>query len=104
MALEVRISNHSELAHAQLYQIDGVTFWGRLEVPNIQPDQSDVRHTLTENDRMDYLASRYYGDPRLKYVIMKLNDMWLEPNDLIPGVEIRIPRFERLRSEGIVGR
>lgn len=102
---QVRYDVSSELNHASLVQIGPVVFFTRVEAPQILPDKTDQFHTVTENDRLDNIAAFYYGGrPRMKWVIARANDIWLEPLDLVPGMTLRIPTQDRLRREGVVFR
>lgn len=100
--MAIRISARSELVHAQLVKILEVTFWGRMEPAVIEPADDDLIYNLRDVDRLDNLSSQFYGDPRLRWVLMRANDMFLEPNDVIPGEDIRVPSFTRLRRQGFV--
>lgn len=100
--MPARISARSELVHARLVQVAEVTFWTRAEPPVIDPADDDLIYSLTSLDRLDNLAYRFYGEPRLRWVIMRMNGIFLDPNDVIPGEDIRVPTFARLRREGLV--
>lgn len=97
-----RINARSELLHARLHRVDEVVFWGTTEPPEIAPADDDLLYTVTEIDRIDNLAFAFYGDEHLEWVIKRANGIYLIPNDMRPGDEIRIPSFERLLREGIV--
>jgi len=97
-----RINPRSELIHARLLQRYEVLWWGNSEPPVIEPDITDRLHTVVEGDRIDNIAFRYYGDTRMKWTIMHLNNIYLIPNDLVPGMELRIPAFGRLTELGLV--
>lgn len=103
----VRYSASSELTHSEYVELvgtaDSAVFWRRVEAPVIEPDSTDILHIVADIDRLDNLAAFYYGGRSdMKWVIARANGIRLEPLDLIPGVEIRIPTQDRLRREGIV--
>lgn len=98
----VRHDEDSELIHAQFLRVEDVTFFDRTQPPAITPDKTDLLHVVREGDILDNMAKAAYGNERLKWVIQWVNDIRLEPVDLIPGEEIRIPTRERLRKLGLV--
>lgn len=44
-----------------------------------------------ENDRLDNLANRFLSNPSLWYKIMDINPNIIDPTNLVPGTQIRIP-------------
>jgi hypothetical protein len=44
-----------------------------------------------ENDRLDNLANRFLSNPSLWYKIMDINPNIIDPTNLAPGTQIRIP-------------
>lgn len=69
---------------------DGVTR------PTIYADGSPTfppfrNHIVTEGDRFDLLAYRFLGNPELWWHIADANPEVFYPEDLIPGMTIRIP-------------
>lgn len=102
--MAVRANNRSALMHAFAVTFKDVRFYSRMEVPEIKPAQDDVLHVVKDHDRLDNLASIYYGTPFLTWVLARANGIWLEPNELVPGVELRIPTIDRLRAEGVLPR
>lgn len=49
-------------------------------------------YSVTENDRIENIAARTIGNPNMWWKIMDLNPEVLNPFDLTPGLQIRIPR------------
>ena len=50
------------------------------------------QHTLTEGERLDHLASRYYRDPERFWRICDANEaMWPEDLTADPGDQVDIP-------------
>lgn len=99
-----RIHARSELIHSAVFVVEDVSFWLRTEPPKIEPSSDDFIYVVAEQDILDNLASQFYGEPRMRWVIKRINNIWLEPNELIPGAELRIPSIARLRREGVVAR
>jgi hypothetical protein len=44
-----------------------------------------------ENDRLDNLANRFLSNPGLWYKIMDINPELIDPTNIAPGTQIRIP-------------
>jgi nucleoid-associated protein YgaU len=66
-----------------------------LEI-KLQPD--DRFHEVIAGERLDQLAYKYLGDPRLWWVIVEANDIaW--PLDLEPGTVLRIPSLETVEMK-----
>jgi hypothetical protein len=88
------VSEHVSLAE------DGKTF-SYFELPEypVIPDQDDdILHVVTNADRPDKLASTFYGEPRLWWVIAVKNG-WDQPaTSLNPGDEITIPSPRYVRE------
>lgn len=49
-------------------------------------------YEVTENDRIENIAARTIGDPNLWWQIMDINPEVLNPFELEPGLQLRIPR------------
>jgi hypothetical protein len=91
--MAVKVALHSRLRFADLFIIDSVEHWDILDLPTIVPQQDDVRYQVKRGavERIDRLASRFYGDSRLWWVIAAANDMEIVPTDLNEGEIITIP-------------
>lgn len=55
------------------------------------------RHTLSEGERLEQLAHRFYRDPTMWWVIAVANPEILYPDQIPGGTEIRIPLAAALR-------
>lgn len=49
-------------------------------------------YEVTENDRIEGIATRTLGNPTLWWQIMDINPDVLNPFELTPGLQLRIPR------------
>ena len=49
-------------------------------------------YEVTENDRIENIATKTIGDPNLWWQIMDINPEVINPFELKPGLQIRIPR------------
>ena len=43
-----------------------------------------------ETDRIDNVATRFYGEPNLWWVILDMNPEILNPQNIPPGTQLRI--------------
>ena len=89
--MSVQISKNSRLSFATLLQVDGVTFWDTLDLPTIPVNADDLFYTVMTGDRIDTIATKFYGDPVLWWVVAAANDMEIIPTALNEGTQIRIP-------------
>ncbi len=62
----------------------------------IESAQDDVILIANEGDRLDILASRFYGSPRLWFVIASVNNLTNGSMHIKPGTSIRIPAKNRV--------
>lgn len=53
--------------------------------------QSYFIYEWVETDRLDNLATRYFGDPALWWEILDINPEIINPITIAPGTQIRIP-------------
>ena len=56
----------------------------------------DQFHTVVEGDLLSDLAFLYYGDPILWYIIADANNIFNPFDDLVSGINLRIPPAEQL--------
>lgn len=48
-------------------------------------------YVWTEMDRLDIVANKYLGDSQLWWQIMDINPELIDPFDIAPGTQVRIP-------------
>jgi hypothetical protein len=89
MAVDIRSS--SRLKFADLLIVDDVEFWDTLVLPDPVSRQDDIIHVVSQTDRIDLIADRYYQDAGLWWVIAWANNLDILPTDLNEGAQIRIP-------------
>ena len=53
---------------------------------------SFLLYTWKESDRIDRIAARFGVGPNEWWRVMDLNPMIVDPNDIRPGQQIRVPR------------
>lgn len=67
--------------------------------PNIDPSDSDLYILTEETDRLDLLAQKYYGNPKMWWVIATTNNLNDANLYVKPGTQLRIPiRIEQIMS------
>lgn len=85
------VVSNSPLRFAELVTADGVTFWDVVDLPTIVSQPDDLTYQVMSPDRIDTIASKFYGDPVLWWVVALANDMELLPDALYAGQILRIP-------------
>ena len=92
--MAVRIKKNSHLRFSDLVVIDGYEFWDTAILPDekiLARREGDINYQLKVDDHIDTLAYTYYGDPVRWWVIAVANKMEDIPTALVPGLVIRIP-------------
>jgi hypothetical protein len=89
--MTVRVVTKSRLQFVDLFDVDGYEFWDLSILPQIPPQVDDSRYQVTGPDRIDNLAQKFYGDPRLWWVIAVANNLEIIPTTLNVGMKLRIP-------------
>jgi hypothetical protein len=65
--------------------------YNTILLPYIEPLDSDILIITEEEDRLDLLASQFYDDARLWWVIALYNNLTDIDTKLEPGLQLRIP-------------
>ena len=60
--------------------------------PKIQPEDSDTYIITNIGDRLDLLASKYYDDVNLWWIIAQANQIGKGTLNIVPGTQLRIPQ------------
>lgn len=89
--MSVSLTRFSRLKFANLLSEEGFEFWQTLYATEIGVHGDDVTYIIRQNDRIDRLASSFYGDPVLWWVIALANNLEFLPTDLMEGQTLRIP-------------
>jgi hypothetical protein len=87
------------LRWARLITIDGVEHWEMPVYPKIDPAPDDSRHVVDQNDRIDKLALRFYGDMGLWWILAIANDLELLPDNMHANQVLKVPSQKRVFSE-----
>ena len=93
--MSVRIVSNSRLRFADLLIAEDVEFWELLDLPEIPISTDDLTYQVKGGERIDRLATRFYGSPHLWWVIAIANGLEILPTDLNEGdiISIPSPRF-----------
>lgn len=89
--MPVSLSSKSRLRFKEFLSIYDVEFWELDALPTIPESPADYYYYVTMQDRIDLLATRFYGDPNLWWVIAAANNLDILPTNLVEGTTIRIP-------------
>ena len=73
---------------------NGKLVYKNIEYPDIPIQTSDIYIISKSTDRLDLLASDYYNDSKLWWVISRANPDKISKDSFFirPGLQIRIPR------------
>ena len=64
-----------------------------LALRAIAPDASALEHTVSDGERLDTLAARFYGEPTRYWLVLDANPDTLNPLELLePGRAIHVPK------------
>jgi len=66
-------------------------YLGSLIYPKIKPNDNDMYVISQQSDRLDILASKYYGDQSLWWIIAIANNLNDASLSIEPGTQMRIP-------------
>jgi hypothetical protein len=89
--MAITISTQSRLRFKELLDVYGVQFWELDLLPEVPISTDDLYYRVKQDDRIDLLATYFYSDPNMWWVIALANDLDLLPSNLIPDAIIRIP-------------
>lgn len=71
----------------------GTRYYTTVKYPEVPLSEQDIYVITNQGDRLDLLASQYYGDPSLYWVISIANEILTQGSLMIPeGTQIRIPQ------------
>jgi hypothetical protein len=97
--VEVKLEDNSWLNMTDLFEYEGIPFWGQTEYPDIPFSEDDLYLEINQEQakRIDLIAFDNYGDPNLFWVILLANDLDL-PNQLREGMVLRLPSLETVNK------
>jgi len=66
-------------------------YLGSIIYPKIKPNDNDMYVISQQSDRLDILASKYYNDQSLWWIIAVANNLNDASLSIEPGIQMRIP-------------
>lgn len=66
-------------------------YLGSVLYPKIKPNDNDLYIVSQQGDRLDILASKYYNDSSLWWIIAVANNLNNASLSIEPGIQMRIP-------------
>lgn len=90
-------------AKTPVYDVDGLLVFGLMREV-VVPDPSDTLEVVRsgEEDRLDLLSARFYGNPSLFWMLASVNGL-LDPEiGFSVNQQIRVPTKSRLAALGIL--
>lgn len=94
----IRYPSESRLQQCVFVQVEGVDHW-EFRAPVRIPESSDDLLVTWTGERLDQLATRFYGSPLYRWVIASANDLPFAEADLYPGSRLRIPSERFVRED-----
>lgn len=88
-------SNTKTLATNELRKSGATVFQSMIPV-KILPEDDDAIITANAGDRLDALASKFYGSSVLWFVIASVNNLENGEMHIKPGTQLRIPSIHRI--------
>jgi len=105
MSTNSTYTKNSRYTHGGSTEVDGkfLQWWDRKKFPY---DNSDVYYTLerTYEGRPDKLASIFYGDSSVWWLILQYNNILDINDEFVAGVELRMPTKDRLQRDLLSGK
>lgn len=98
-------TKNSRYVHGGNTEVDGkfIQWWDRKKFPY---DNSDVFYTLekTYEGRPDKLASIFYQDSSVWWLILQYNNILDLNDEFVAGVVLRMPTKDRLQKDLLTGK
>ena len=73
-------------------------YLGSVLYPKIKPNDNDMYIISQQSDRLDILASKYYNDKTLWWIIATANNLGQGTLNVEAGIQIRIPDPTKFRD------
>ena len=74
----------------------GISVFKPTRPTKVREQTDDLILTASHGDRLDNLAAKFYGSPRLWFVIASVNNLNNGSMHITPGTRIRIPAKNRV--------
>lgn len=90
--MKVRVDSIFKFANAYFDELQEEYTWGIVDLPEVISRDDDQFYVWRENDRLDMVAFKMLGDPRLMFLIMQYNNIADAMNmTSFIGVTLRVP-------------
>ena len=101
---QVRVVPNSVLVNTQWVRDEETEeeWWTEFELGTYVPQESDQFYIVQAGDRIDLIAYDLYGDDRLKWLILWVNDIAFPEMALYPGRKLRVPDRRYVFTELLV--
>lgn len=89
----------SRLRRTKFATVGDRRFFDNWSLVKVSPHPSDVTTKIRsgEDHRLDLVSYRFYGNPRLWWVIALANGIY-DPYSVVAGTELRIPSIDSISS------
>ncbi len=89
----------SRLRLTSLLDLQGTEVFELGDVPVFPNRADDLSYVVSDGDRLDVLAYRFYGDAVLWWVIAAANEFQLPVSEMFSGRTLRIPSPQYVTQE-----
>lgn len=89
--MTVRVKRDSRLNFLPLVTLDSYEFFDFEPYPEFAARPDDLWYQVVAGDRPDTLGQKFYGSPRLWWVVAVANELEILPSQLYVGQILRIP-------------
>ena len=96
MAINRNVNEEIKSLGRNALRKEGIQVFTSTRPTKIQERSDDLIIIANEGDRLDNLASKFYGSPKLWYVIASVNNLNNGSMHITPGTKVRIPAKSRV--------
>ena len=96
MAINRNVNEEIKALGRNALRKEGIQVFTSTRPTKIQERSDDLIIIANEGDRLDNLASKFYGSPKLWYVIASVNNLNNGSMHITPGTKVRIPAKSRV--------
>ena len=96
MAINRNVNEKIKALGRNALRKEGIQVFTSTRPTKIQERSDDLIIIANEGDRLDNLASKFYGSPKLWYVIASVNNLNNGSMHITPGTKVRIPAKSRV--------
>ena len=96
MSVSRFVNTRTKLLDSEDLRGKGTRVFQSTRPTKIEARIDDLIITVNEGDRMDLLANKFYGSPKLWFVIASVNNLTNGSMHIPVGTQIRIPAKNRI--------